>query len=177
MANEFITPTELIIRLDLPADSQPTDRAAQAVAGASAAIREACGWHIYPVVTGLTYAATGTCTVVLPAPVAVLTSVTVDGVALGTDSYTLDAAAGLVMLRRPPVWRCGDVVVTYSAGYAVVPEAVRDVCLDEAVARYGNPVNAQNETIGDAALSYSIRPDLATDFRLRAYRHLTPVVA
>lgn len=166
---DFITPTELVVKLDLPDGSQPTDRATQATAGASAAIREACGWHIWPVATNLTFTDFAAGDVVLPALQVAVTSVTVNGLLQPPSAYVVNAATGLLAFA-PYLRLSGPLVITYGAGYSTVPEAVRDICLDEAVARYGNPENVREDTIGGTAMTYNVRPDLDSDSRLRAYR-------
>ena len=68
-------------------------------------------------------------------PVAAIASVEVDGVALATDDYELDAAAGLLYRlcgHRRVRWFGCTVVVRYTAGYASIsalPRPIEAACL------------------------------------------------
>jgi uncharacterized phiE125 gp8 family phage protein len=66
------------------------------------------------------------------APVASITSVTVDGVAVSSTEYRLDGASGILYRLDasgyPSIWEwCKDIVVVYVAGYIVPGESGRDL--------------------------------------------------
>lgn len=61
-------------------------------------------------------------------PITAIASVTEDGVALTADQYELDDAAGFldrIQDTYPSAWR-GTVVVQYTAGWATVPEDLKE---------------------------------------------------
>lgn len=65
-------------------------------------------------------------------PVVSITSVTVDGVAVNTSEFRLDAEAGILYRLDssgyPSFWSwCGTVVVVFVAGYAMPSETARDL--------------------------------------------------
>ncbi|HVL73894.1 MAG TPA: hypothetical protein VM434_18635, partial [Beijerinckiaceae bacterium] len=61
-------------------------------------------------------------------PVVEIASVVEDGTVLAADDYEVDASSGLLTRLcddRPRLWACGKVVVTYAAGWGVVPDDLR----------------------------------------------------
>lgn len=88
-------------------------------------------------------------------PVTAVASVTVGTAAvLSTSSYTWSRHG---LLHAPTGWGGPhDVVtVTYSHGFAVVPDDVKAVCLSAAARSFGNPDNLRSETIGSYAVTYN----------------------
>lgn len=61
-------------------------------------------------------------------PVTEIDTITVSDSEQGTDDYEYEAASGLLYRlcgERRAYWPCGETVVTYSAGYATVPDDLK----------------------------------------------------
>lgn len=149
----LITPTELIVWLDIPDGTFPADRATLLVNSASAAIRGHCGWNIsQETVTGDVLDGSGEWDLWLPTKnLTAVTSVTENGV-------TLADPANYVWYRNGRLTRSGRwtseakaVVATYTHGYPtghVKLELARSVCLTIAARLLNNPSGLRSETVG-----------------------------
>jgi hypothetical protein len=99
-------------------------------------------------------------------PVSAVSAVTLDGAAA---DYTFD---GIGTLTRSDGW-AGLVAVTYTHGYATVPDDVFTVCLQAAARVYGNPEGLANESIDDHRAGFgAVGAQLTDDEKemLRPYR-------
>ena len=130
------------------------DRVQAAIAAASAAIRNYCGWHVAPSLT-CTYVTDGE-RGDLWLPCAALTSVesvTFDGTEQTVKGYN---RLGRVRTDRPQPCGLGNVSATYTAGYdlAAVPDllgiVVQRVTATIALGAYG----VASESAGGVAISY-----------------------
>jgi hypothetical protein len=94
--------------------------------------------------------------VLLPAaPVTAVASVKLDGEALEVDVAYAWSADGF--LRRlggswPDRLRC--IEVTYSHGYATIPEDIQEVVIDQARAIYAVQPGVQQKTVGSQSVTY-----------------------
>ena len=152
----LVTPTELIVWLDIPADTFPTDRATLLVNSASAAIRGYCGWNITEeTVTGDVIDGTGQWDLWLPTKhLTAVASVVENGV-------TLTDPANYVWYRNGQLTRSGrwtskakGVLATYTHGYPsghVKLELARSVCLSAAARLVNNPAGLRSETVGSVS--------------------------
>jgi hypothetical protein len=142
--------------------------AERAIGAATAAIREYCRQWLYPVVTD----AVQTFDVLIPRynlllaqlPVVEVSSVVEDGELLTVDDdYTLTQDGQL--LREGGRWAlgAGSVVVTYSYGYATLPEIICDVATRSAsrifqaglrAAAMGGVAGINAMTLGDYSVTY-----------------------
>lgn len=88
-------------------------------------------------------------------PVVDATAVTLDAVAVPAGEWYLEGDE----LVRSLAWGGpeAELVITYSHGYAVVPEAARAVCLEAVVRVWVNPGNVQQEGYGSEQVSYPAR--------------------
>ena len=129
-----------------------------AIAAASAAIRNHCGWHVAPIL-GCT-ARLSACGRVARIPAMMVTSiesVTEDGRQLAEGQYEARADG---LLRRSCFrnWtrRWEGVEVAYEAGFA--PDAVPDIaqaCIHLAEAALAAPAGVASESAGGVSISYS----------------------
>lgn len=107
-------------------------KVATALAAASQAIRNYCGWHISPSIECTANPVGGGIVTRLPAGyVSAVESVTIGNTALTSDDYTW-RKDGLLKRAYPYVWTDAwdDIEVTYTAGYdaEAVPDLVETVC-------------------------------------------------
>ncbi|HEY9417058.1 MAG TPA: hypothetical protein VIQ30_20055 [Pseudonocardia sp.] len=153
MVASLVTPTELIVWLDIPADTFPTDRATLLVNSASAAIRGHCGWNITEeTVTGDVIDGTGKWDLWLPTKN--LTAVA----SLVENGVTLVSGTNYDWYRNGQLTRAGRwtskakaITVTYTHGYPaghVKLELARSVCLTAAARMLNNPAGLRSETVG-----------------------------
>lgn len=155
MASPWALPEQLRLRLRLATIDEA--QAADTIAGAEAIIRAALGQNIDEVLADeLVIVGNGRRLLNLPEmPVTALASVTVDGVVLANRvDYRWNRYGNLTRL-------CGcwpldeDVTVIYSHGYAVVPDAVAQVCLQLAARAWVAPKEAvAAESLGDYSVTY-----------------------
>ncbi len=167
-------------------DILDTSRALDALASASGAIREACGWPISRVV-GDTYSTGEWTDWTVYLPTMKLTAVTAaSGLAAlvaGVDfmfnergKITLNAAA----LPSRPTFPGYPLTFTFTHGYSPVPDEVIDVCLELAVDRYDNPRRMLSTTradVGDVFPRYSTPTAMKQYIRGRLTAYCRPVVA
>jgi hypothetical protein len=115
-----------------------------ALAAASQAIRNHCGWHIAPVVEHVQYAG-GRDVVFLPTRrIATLVSVVNDGTVLDAGSLDFDEETGQVFGPRWSSRRRG-LVITYTHGLNNVPPLIADLTLQIAARALGSPLGIIRE--------------------------------
>jgi hypothetical protein len=138
---------------------------------ASAEIRAVCHWSItQETVTGQrVYPRSGY--VRLPTLRLTAFAMTINAVAAvdGTDYFWIPNGGGVVDVARSFI--SSDVVlVTYTHGYATVPQDVRAVCLEHAAVAYPNPSRHRSETVEGVTATVYGGPDLRSDPRLSPYK-------
>ena len=156
----FVTPTELIVWLDIPADTFPTDRATLLVNSASAAIRGHCGWNITEeTVTGDVIDGSGGWDLWLPTKhLTAVASIVENGVTLtDPDNYVWRRNGQLIRSGR---WssKAKAVTATYTHGYPtghVKLELARSVCLTIAARLVNNPGGLRSYTVGGVSETYA----------------------
>lgn len=154
----FATTTELAVWLRDPTVGD-TASAELVLAVASAAIRNFCGWDISETtVTGDALDGTGERSIWLPTlRLTAVSAVVENGRALTVvTDYDWTRYGKLIRAGR---WTraARSVVVTYTHGYAVVPEVVKGACLIVAAVMHSNPEfqASKSETMGPFAESVS----------------------
>jgi hypothetical protein len=116
----------------------------EALAAASLAIRNHCGWHIAPVVEQVQYAG-GRGTVFLPTRrLTELVSVVNDGTVLDAGALDFDEDTGQVFGPRWSARRRG-LVITYRHGLDKIPADVVDLTLQVAARALGSPLGVIRE--------------------------------
>jgi len=151
----FATAAELASFLQVA--SVDTASANQALNIASQAIRDYCGWSIsQETVTSKTLDGTGERSIWLPTLLlTAVASVVEDGTTLTvTTDYDWTSYGRLV---RNGCWprTARSVVVTYTHGYATVPDSVKGVCLAAAGRRYQNPSSLRSYTVGSVSEAFT----------------------
>lgn len=142
----FATPAELASHLQVA--SVDTASATLALNIATSAIRDHCGWDISETtVTGEEMDGTGTRNLWIET--LRLTAVS----SLEENGNLLTAGTDFDWTRYGKIVRNGcwprtarSVVITYTHGYATVPEVVKGVCLDIAGRKYNNPQSSKSGT-------------------------------
>lgn len=148
--------------------------ALRAIEGASAAIQNYCHQMIRAVPNDVvTLRSRGQLVLVLPEqPVTAVASVVENGTTLVNETDYTWSADGL-LYRWSGAWRLsnsvwGTVVVTYSHGYATIPQPVREVCIRAASRAYQSGLRTaamagvpgvQSEQVPDYTIQY--QPDTA----------------
>lgn len=87
-------------------------------------------------------------------PVTGVSAVTIDGVALLVTDYIVDSQTGVMHRRYLVDWARtweSTVAVTYSHGYAVIPDDIKQETLRRAADLMDNPSTMDSETIGNYA--------------------------
>lgn len=149
----LITPTELIVWLNITDDTFPTDTATAYVDSASAAIRGYCGWNISEeTVTGDVLDGTGRWDLWLPTQN--LTAVT----SIAENGTTLVHETDYVWYRNGRITHAGrwtpnakGVLATYTHGYPVGHprlELAKAVCRQVAARTLNNPAGLRSEQVG-----------------------------
>lgn len=152
----FATPTELAGFLQQDLD---TYSATQALDIASQAIRDHCGWAITQQAGAVeTLDGSGGRSVWLKTKLlTAVTSVTELGITLTvTSGFDWTDTGQLIRVGRCWTCRPRSVVVTYTHGYATVPDSVKGVCLALAGRRYQNPETLKSYTVGGVSESYAV---------------------
>lgn len=155
-------------------DILDTARATQLLDNASEAIRDECGWSItQETVTAQRLWDTQWRSGVILLPTLRLTAftMTVDTVPKvdGTD-FIWQRNGNEIQLLTSSSWSADSVVeITWTHGYATVPQNPKAVCLEHAAAYYPNPSRNRSETIEGVTTIYVV-PDLRNDPRLNKYR-------
>lgn len=150
----FATPTELAGFLQTDLD---TYTATQALDNASQAIRDHCGWTIsQETVTGKVLDCDGSRSLWLPTLLLTALGPVVElGVTLTVLSgYDWTEYGRIIRAGRWPN-QARSVTVTYTHGYATVPNSVKGVCLAVAGRRYQNPGALRSYTIGGVSETYA----------------------
>lgn len=152
----FATPSELASFLQQDLD---TSSATLALDIASKAIRDHCGWEITQQAnTVVTLDGVEGSTLWLPSQlVTAVASVVENGTTLTVVSQ-FDWTAYGKLIRVGRCWYCKprSVVVTFTHGYATVPDSVKGVCLAVASRRYQNPEARRSYTIGGVSESFAV---------------------
>ena len=151
----FATPTELAGFLQQDLD---TYTATQALDIASQAIRDHCGWTIsQETVTGKVLDSDGSRSLWLPTLLLTAVGPVVE------NGVTLTVLSGYDWTEYGRLIRAGcwpnqarSVTVTYTHGYATVPNSVKGVCLALAGRRYQNPQTLRSYTVGGISESFAI---------------------
>ncbi|MFJ8583623.1 mobile element protein [Streptomyces sp. NPDC093595] len=147
-------PAELAVWLGVP----ETDT--KLVAALNAASRRFRGAVRHPVtlVAGdtVTLDGPGAYTVLLPAaPVVAVASVVLDGTTLvaGTDyEWSQDGYLRRLSTPWPAALRC--LTVTYTHGYAQIPDDIQEVVIDQARAIYAVQPGVQQKTVGSQSVTF-----------------------
>jgi len=159
----FATPTELAGFMQQDLD---TYTATQALDIASQAIRDHCGWNIsQETVTGKVLDSHGDRSIWLPTLLlTAVASVVENGDTLTVvDDYDWTEYGRLIRASRWPN-QARSVTVTYTHGYATVPDSVKGVCLAAAGRRYQNPEGRRSYTVGGISESFAIPSTGAVGF-------------
>lgn len=136
------------------------------LAAASAAIRNYCGWHVYPAqvcelterqlrVNGRVKRSGTDLLIQLPAAfVAAVTSVTIDGVPF--DDYDLAPNGILRLFDVPPTSRRTQVAVRYTAGLADgLMGGIKELIAGRVTHALAQPYGVQSESAGGVSITYS----------------------
>jgi hypothetical protein len=103
---------------------------------------------------------TGETILLLPErPVVSITAVEEYGAVIAATGYRFTPKGHLYRIgHRWPRWSDENnvVEVTYTHGYATIPQAVKLVCLNLAETLFTNPGRVQSESIGSYSVSYSV---------------------
>lgn len=138
----------------LPDDAQ----ALLAIDEATAVIKNYCNQKIEQVSDDTTLLdGTGSTKLFLPEiPVSSITSVTVDDVLLDPTYYAL--AENGVLWRKYGVWTVGarNISITYTHGYASIPEDVKGVCYRSAARLYQAQLKARRQDFVSGLQSVSV---------------------
>lgn len=150
----FATPTELAGFLQTDLD---TYSATQALDIASKAIRDHCDWNITEeIVTGKVLDCDGSRSIWLPTLLlTAVASVVENGVTLTVlTGFDWTSYGRLIRAGRWPN-QARSVTVTYTHGYATIPDSVKGACLSAAGRVYVNPDGIKQETIGAVSVTYN----------------------
>lgn len=181
----FATPSDLAAYLQSSVD---TASAQLALDLATAQIRSYCGWSISEVVDDVANVnGDGSSLLAVPSLyITAVTSIVSGGVSVAATDYTW-TSYGLLTLVKSQTWDVSDptlfvqdggsgplawpnadraVTVTYTHGYAAVPDEIRGVCLNIAARSYLNPPSATSEGVG----AYTVRYDPLETTVLDAFR-------
>ncbi|MFE3326893.1 mobile element protein [Streptomyces sp. NPDC059176] len=156
VAAEFLAePDELAVWLGKPADDP---KLLAALRAATRRFRGAVG-HDVDLLEGdeVTLDGNGRETLLLPVwPTIAVTSVRLDGEELveGTDFSWSDA--GLLRRLGYQVWpnRLRCLVATYSHGWAMIPEDIAEVVLDQARTMFAVPAGVQSKAVGGQSVTF-----------------------
>lgn len=151
----LVTVDELETHLRATFSPEDVVRATQEITVASAAIQRYCNLVSLEQLTDDAVKLRGVygMDLVLPrGPIDSVASVAVDGESLTADDYELV----LDTLIRPAGWGGTSVVVdiTYTHGYAVVPDDVKLVCLDVTSRAWDNPAGVRSESIDGYSVTH-----------------------
>ncbi|WP_048574133.1 hypothetical protein [Streptomyces leeuwenhoekii] len=168
MASPWALPEDL--RLHLRLDAIDAVQAAASIAAAETIIRAALQQTIDAVAgdtAGLV--GTGRRTILLPEmPVTAVASVTVDGTLQDAGTWRVNRHG--VLTRLGGCWPLdADITVVYDHGYAQVPAAVTQVCVQLAGRAWVNPRGMASESIGDWSGTWdkARAGDALTDYEMR----------
>lgn len=179
----FATPAELATYLQTATQAEAdagsgdvldTSVALQALAAASDAIRAACGWGITQetVTASVSMASRGS--VFLPTLHLTAVSMSVNSTPLADGVDFTWETNGLLRSTHGPFW-FATAAVTYTHGYATVPDSIKNLCLERAARQYVNPEGLVSSTVDGITGVYQSRADdWSFDPRLAPYK--LPVV-
>jgi hypothetical protein len=142
---QFATAAELATYLRTTFDAAQTTAANQALTLASASIQADTNQRIEAVANEtITFSVTpGTFQIVLPElPVTAVSAVSINGVALLAADYVLATTTGILRRLHTRAWGTtyeSIVSITYSHGYATIPDAIKRECLRRAAGLFENP--------------------------------------
>lgn len=169
----YAVAADLALLLGQTFDETATQRAQLLLDLASGRIDNVAGQTLSQVADeAITVDGTGSDLIVLPAwPVTVISTVTADAIVLVEGGDYEWSAAGLLW-RLDGTWPAAprSVQVTYTHGYAEVPEVIRSVALNVAAVWWANPSRKQSENIGDYAYRVSSTPNADIDAELERVR-------
>ncbi|MGW1134421.1 mobile element protein [Streptomyces griseoluteus] len=157
MADLLADPAELAASLGV----QPTEpKLVWALTAASRRFRGAVR-HPVSLVPGdnVTLDGNGRESVLLPAaPVLAITSVQLDGTAL-TAGVDFDWSADGFLRRLGGLWpdRLRCIRVAYDHGWAVIPEDIQEVVIDQARAMYRIDPGVQTKTVGGQSVTFGVQ--------------------
>jgi hypothetical protein len=155
MPDQLATNTDLVVWLDIPTLTMPTDRAEEALHVATGWVQSYTQQKLVPVTGDVVTldVPPNTRELWLPErPVTAVTSVTILGVPLvsGTDSTLIGASR--LRAKRWTYWPTDDpVVVTYNHGYATADQTLRGVVLSAAARIINNPASMRGENVGSVS--------------------------
>lgn len=169
MSDPLASVDELMVLLGRTFDETEEAQAGMILRQASSAVR---AWtrQTLSVVTGdiITLPGSWSSELELPErPVTAVTAVAVDGTTLDASAYALKLGRlqrtrhDISLLNFDPWYRCGwggperAVTVTYTHGYATIPDDVHDVVLEVAALLMGNPGHVRQESLGSYAVTYA----------------------
>ena len=134
----------------------PTDpKVRLALKRASGRFRDAVGYQVSQVVDDtLTRLGNGTDVMLLKGAPVTAVSVSSGAETIPADSYTLDAEAG-ILYAVDSVWNWRTpFTITYTHGYAEIPEGIEDAVLEQAVTQCLAFAHVQQETAATNNASY-----------------------
>lgn len=90
-------------------------------------------------------------------PIVAVTNVTVNGLTVTPGIGSMNYSRHADYLSRPYGWGIPEqsVVVTYTHGYAEIPDAIKAVCLEAVVRAWVNPGNVLREVHGSEMTMYA----------------------
>mgnify|MGYP007100061062 CR=1 FL=1 len=161
----FATAADLEDYLGVTFTAADTVRAGLILNAATESIRAYCAQTISQATTTAKLPGTWSYDLMLPeAPVTAVTTVTLNGDALTTNSDyywnsrgTLRRAADFTVAPATTAHWGGPeatVSVTYTHGYATIPDAVESTCLSVAARLFANPAGVQSEMLGSYQVQY-----------------------
>jgi hypothetical protein len=130
-----------------------TDAADLALELATAAIQAEAGQQLTLASETITVAPVGAVVLLPELPVQAVTAVVVAGVTLDPDDYSV-STLGILRRTDGAAWT-DPVTVTYTHGFAAIPEDLRAVCVQAAARVLRNPGGVQAETIGQYSVTYA----------------------
>ena len=150
-----------VSEFDALTDSKYADdaRITPMLASAQTAIRDYCGWHLYPSLACEYESDSIDVSRVIQLPAKFVTEVsgvTLNGVALDSSSYHLKRN-GLIMLDVPAVGESwNDIVVAYTAGYTKCQiAAIQELIANRMVHAMAMPFGITNESADGVSVTYS----------------------
>lgn len=152
---QFATPAELANRLGVEFSSEDSTRAEGLLTTASGLIKDVAKQHLERVEDDvLARRGVNADRFRLPQrPVEEVTLVKLDGETVASDEYYL---TGDKLVKISGVWGNSHQVleVTYTHGYAEIPESLKAICLEAVVRVWVNPGSVQSENYGGEAVNY-----------------------
>lgn len=164
MPDPLAAPEDVEVIVGVTFDTDQTVRASALLDMASSKIRRACNQTLTLVTDDeVTLSGAYTSMLFLPEiPVVSVASVLLDGTALvyGTGSGVNDGYSWTPfgsLTRLGDRWPIGvdNVVVTYTHGFATVPDDIRTACAELAAAMFQNPLGVNSETVDGYSVSYA----------------------